>query len=136
MTNYNRLMQHTAVVERYSGSVNAAGDVPYDDASQWAVQGTIDCRRLTTRANSQWVAETAGKIRKWDYQVYALPTADVSFGDRLRTIATKATGGTIGGTVWGTPYTVLDAGPFEVIGVSDVIERGLKVKVLEVERVT
>lgn len=137
--NYNRLMVHTAVVQRYSGSVNAAGDIPYDTDSQWSTQGTIDCRRLTTRASNtggQQVAESDGKVRRWDYQVYALPSADVLFGDRLVNIAVKATGGTVGGTVWGTPYAVLDAGPLQVTAVTDVIERGLKVKVLEVERVT
>ena len=63
--NYNRLMVHTAVVQRYSGSVNAAGDIPYDTDSQWSTQSTIDCRRLTTRASNtggQQVAESDGKV--------------------------------------------------------------------------
>lgn len=135
MTNYQRLMVHTAVVNRHSGTVNAAGDIPYGDA-QYDVQGTIDCRRLTTRAANQQVAESDGKVRRWLYQVYAYPDADVLFGDHLTNIAVKATGGTVGGTVWGTPYAVLDAGPLEVTAVSDVIERGLAIKILEVERVT
>lgn len=137
MISYNRLMVHTAVVERYSGSVNAAGDIPYDDNSQWTAQSTIDCRRLTTRASNtggQQVAEPDGRVRRWDYQVYALPSADVLFGDRLTNITTKATGD--GGDSWGQAATVLDAGPLLVTGITDVIERHLRVKVLEVERVT
>jgi hypothetical protein len=126
--NYKRLMNHTAVVERYSGSVNAAGDVPYDDDNQWSNQGTIDCRRLTTKAGTQWVAETAGRLRKWDYQVYALPDADVLMFDRLKDITTKPGGK--------TPATLLDAGPLLITAVTDVVERGLRIKVLEVERVT
>lgn len=133
--NYQRLMVHTAVVQRHSGTVNAAGDIPHGDA-QYAVQGTIDCRRLTTRSGNQQVAESDGKMRRWDYLVYAYPDADVLFGDRLTNVAVKATGGTVGGTVWGTPYAVLDAGPLEVTAVTDTIERGLAIKVLEVERVT
>ena len=137
--NYNRLMVHTAVIQRYGGSVNASGDIPYNTDAQWSTQSTIDCRRLTTRASNtggQQVAKSDGKVRRWDYQVYTLPSADVLFGDRLVNIAVKATGGTVGGTVWGTPYAVLDAGPLQVTAVTDVIERGLRVKVLEVERVT
>lgn len=137
--NYSRLMVHTAVINRYSGSINAAGDVPFDDDSQWTARSTIDCRRLTTRMSGtggQQVAEANGKVRRWDYAVYAHPSADVLFGDRLTTIAVKATGGTVGGTVWGTPYAVLDAGPLAVTAVTDVIERGLALKMIEVERVT
>jgi len=137
--NYQRLMVHTAVVERHGSSVNAAGDIAYDDDSQWTVQSTIDCRRLTTRSTGtggQQVAETKGKVREWDYLVYALPTADVLFGDRLTSITTKVTGGSVGGTVWGSVATVLDAGPLGITAVTDVIERGLNIKVLEVERVT
>ena len=137
MISYNRLLVHTAVVERYSGTVNAAGDVPYDDDSQWTAQSTIDCRRLTTRATNtggQQVAEPDGRIRRWGYQVYAKPDSGVLFGDRLVNITTKETGD--GGVGWGRAATVLDAGPLLVTAVTDVIERHLRVKVLEVERVT
>ena len=131
--NIKRLMIHTAVVNRHSGTVNAAGDIPYGDA-QYAVNGTIDCRRLTTRMSNQQVAESDGKVRRWLYQVYAYPDADVLFGDHLTNISTKATGA--GGDGWGQAVSVLDAGPLEVTAVSDVIEHGVNIKVLEVERVT
>ena len=130
--NYNRLMIHTAVIERHSGTVNAAGDIPYDDDGEWTAQSTVDCRRLITRTGNQQVSESDGLVRRRQYQVYVLPTADVLFGDRLTNITTKKTGG----DGWGQAATVLDAGPLHVVSVAGIVERGLNIKVLEVERVT
>ena len=133
--NVTRLLTHTAVVERYSGTVNAAGDILYDDDGEWSVQGTIDCRRLTTRAagaDNQQVMEADGNIRRKQYPVYVLPSADVVFGDRLVNISTKKTGG----DGWGEAATVLDTGPLNVVSVINTVDRGFNLKVLEAERVT
>lgn len=134
------LFLHTAVVERSDGSINSSGDVLSIDDARWSVGSTIDCRLLSVdpsgqSGDGQQADETGGKNQQTAFQVYAPLNADVIFGDRLTTLAVKATGGTVGGTVWGTPYTVLDDGPLNVIGVGNFIDRGVKVKILEVEKV-
>jgi hypothetical protein len=133
------IFQHTAVIERNDGSVDVSGNLLTAASARWDVQGTIDCRYLSSNAvgggDDQQANEQAGQSRQMIRQVYAPVSADVRFGDRLVTIATKPTGGTVGGTVWGTPYTVIETGPLYVIGVGETIDRSAKVKVLEVERV-
>jgi hypothetical protein len=129
------IFQHTAVIERNDGSVDASGNLLTAASARWDVQGTIDCRYLSAKLDDQQANEQAGQSRQMIRQVYAPVSADVRFGDRLVTIATKATGGTVGGTVWGTPYTVIETGPLYVIGVGETIDRSAKIKVLEVERV-
>lgn len=129
------LYPHTAVVERSDGSVNAAGDVLTAASARWSVQGTVDFRYLSLDLDNQQADEGDGQNRNMARQAYAPVGADILFGDRLVTIATKATGGTVGGTVWGTPYTVLEAGPMYVIGVGETIDRSAKVKILEIEKV-
>ena len=134
------LFLHTTFIQRSDGSTNASGDVLSADDARWSVSSKIDCRLLSVdpsgrSGDGQQADETGGKNQQTSYQVYAPLNADIIFGDRLTTLAVKATGGTVGGTVWGTPYTVLDDGPLHVIGVGEFIDRSVKVKVLEVEKV-
>lgn len=135
MIKLQKYLNHTAVVYRQIGSVDAAGNILRAAANNWANIGTINGRKLPTKKeDSQQAAEAIGQKRVLAFQFYAPAGTDVAFGDRLTSISTRPTGGTTsGGTVWGTPLTVLEAGPAYVVSVQMATVRGSQFMVLDLE---